>query len=288
MSKLNITFTGPGRCFNPLDFLNGFTQIPSKPGVYIWGYLVTIGGKEVFCPVNVGETGEGANRTLRQRLIEHYSSRHNYNAAFFGFESIMGLETVKEVYEEMRVFRSFNGKQNKLRSLITDHGGLPFKHFLYFQDINFFCGCIPPINCGIQHVSSNVKKRIYGLSVYNKKSRNYNISLDGLVDALRESSEGHDQDYLNRLHKWFDVHQNKFYAIWWEQEDNITRTDVENTVNILLANKLGVFTIAKYAKKFKNYVKYAVVFNGVECDINIPTETINETMTIAKLKNLIL
>lgn len=346
MCKLQITFKGPSRCFDPLDFLKGFTQIPSKPGVYIWGYLVTIGGKEVFCPVNVGETGP--DKGLRNRLIEHYSSRHNYNAAFFGFESIMGLETVKEVYEEMRVFRSMPDSMYKLTRLIEYHQSLfktgkrkkspltgkKFKHFLYFQDFDFFCD-IRRTYMGIQCIHYSVVAAIKPNPVGE-----LNISIGDLVKELSKSPSSDDIAYLNRLKARFDVHQNKFYAIWWEQEDinndyvsinnrvdevsnmpntkadgildtfgdiieqksklyhkivkkcnhltdintvkNIIkhellkkcdekqRKKIENTVNIVLADELGIFTIAKYDNS-PVYENYEITFDALIRDILVQT-----------------
>jgi hypothetical protein len=342
MSKLQITFKGPGRCFNPLDFLNGFTQIPSKPGVYIWGYLVSIDGKEVFCPVNVGETGP--DKGLRNRLIEHYSNRHNYNAAFFGFESIMGLETVKEVYKEMGVYR-YIGKNTrstkkypdgKLSELIRHNSSTPFKHFLYFQDFNFFCD-IRKAHMGIRCIDPSVVEVI---RPEPDKSKKLDIPIGDLVKELSKSPSTYDIAYLNRLKARFDVHQNKFYAIWWEQEDinndhvsinnrvdqvseeatttpreilntfndiiewnsrlyhkiekkcktltdintvkNIIkhellkkcdekqRLKIENTINIALADELGIFTIADYNES-NVYENYEITFDASIRDILVQT-----------------
>jgi hypothetical protein len=234
MKEKEILFKMPCVDFDPLSTLNGFIKIPNSPGIYVWGYWVWIDGKKTFCPMNVGETGEG-ERNLRTRLMEHYCShfenKDDGTAAFFEVNNFMTQERINELYKQLDCYCALpRSGESRLKKILDGKNKGDLNMLIFYQDKRFF--------------------------EFIKKSDKKNIGFYSLIEFIKGKKKKDRIEHGELLNKFIErqeVHLKNFFCVFAELDRKTIskrRRVIENTVNKALFDELGIATIARKNEDF--------------------------------------
>ncbi len=121
---------------NPGDFSN----VPKKPGIYIYGLKINIVDNRhpLFVPLYVGND----KSNIQQRIIEHYTGMYHLGSSrkeLFEILQKMSQNEIKSLYDDMAYYDSFgkgnasDGKENPL-----DERRLNINSLIWFNNAKFF------------------------------------------------------------------------------------------------------------------------------------------------------
>jgi hypothetical protein len=240
----------PRSPFNPTSLINGFMRIPDEPGVYIWGYLINVKGKEKFCPINVGQAQDLRNRLYSDHYLGNMpirSKNRKEEKEIFEFQRTMSPEDVQETYDAMADYDTMpRGSRNPC--LKTSGCGCffctPIRHR---NKLMFFRGSVNLKK--MQDPKSPLPPNILG-----------DIKLYDLYSVL--SSQHPKHPLCARIEKFHALHKNNFYCIFLRDKGNTpylavskkNRESVEKDVKKILSTELGIETTAKGGKNHKSSI----------------------------------
>jgi hypothetical protein len=192
-----------------------------------------------------------------------FKDKNKDTPAFFEIKKYMSEIEINNLYFQMSNYRNLILRNtNKLNAILANLNN--YDLLTYFQSTKF-------LN-----------------SKYNLNFLEKNIGLFSLIIKLQKSNNPTHLNLLNKMIERHEIHNKNFYCIYapypekWKINSRSESKIIENSVNNIFAEKLGINTIADVKKNIKN--KFEIDISCVS-DCLVKTNTAMTNILINKSGN---